>query len=105
MRTAEWSSEAAVENQKDDFLALVITQLNLLALKILQGKIRGRGVYSYFCHHTSLGGYLIYMLFNAGSKSTCLLFPLDRVSDPRNCLLSLKIAAGILRVEGDRSWE
>jgi hypothetical protein len=36
MRTAEWSSEAAIENQKNDLLASVITQLYFMPLKILQ---------------------------------------------------------------------
>jgi len=54
MRSAKWSGEAAVENQENGFLVPIIAQLDSLAIKILQGKIRSVGVYFYFCHLTSL---------------------------------------------------
>jgi hypothetical protein len=70
MRSAEWSGEAAIENQENDFFVPVVAQLDSLAIKILQGKIRSGGVYFYFCHLTSLDGNLFCTLFAAGWKFT-----------------------------------
>ena len=54
MRAAEWSSEGAVKNQQDVFLALIIRQADHVAGKIGQAEIGSMLVEGYTWHYILL---------------------------------------------------
>ncbi len=48
---AEWSGEAAIENQQYMFLAAVIRKFHNFAIVIVQFESRSRFIQSHFTHH------------------------------------------------------
>jgi hypothetical protein len=53
MRLAEWSDEAAVENQKNIAVSLEAAQGHRAAVEIIQGEVWCGGVKGYFGHNNS----------------------------------------------------
>ena len=59
MRAAEWSSEGAIKNQQDVFLALIIRQADHVAGKIGQAEIGRMLVEGYTRHYILLSYFKV----------------------------------------------